>query len=571
MTKIRLSHLHIGILALVMCVSGYGCNRIEKIDERLDMAESFMESCPDSALFILNGIYEGDIKGSRSRSRFALLKSIALDKNRIDTTTFEVLQPAINYYLKSGNVDEKLRTYYYKGRIHENAGDYDKAMQSYLTALEISNDATDTLVLARLLIAQGSLYYREYRISEFSDNNLKAAELFGKLNMTIQQMRSYARALNGEVCMLNKKRADSIAYVCRLMIGNDSTLTEYARRPLLAHVVAFGQKEEILKSIENIQSAGIPNDMNMNLAIAYSKIGDPEKGLKYLNTAKIASDDILDSLTYWSVKAGIFENWGKYKEALEAFRNYSRVLEIYHDRIFSNELLFSEKKHEMEIENMAKIQNKDSIIKYVLVGVAILLLITVIIYYRYRINKAARLLAEKETEKLESESAQLRLEAENLHLQIGQLEDEQEQLKELLDRPDTLSEEARELIRERISMLNGLFAQALTEQESYGKEFKKYVQNIKKDKKGFQQSLVKVLETTHPEFMAYLREHDLTDRELNYCCLYAIGLRGKEIGNYLDLARHYNISSEVRRKLGLDSNGENLGPFIRKIMMGQGL
>ena len=118
-------------------------------------------------------------------------------------------------------------------------------------------------------------------------------------------------------------------------------------------------------------------------------------------------------------------------------------------------------------------------------------------------------------------------------------------------------------------MLNGLFAKALTNEENYGKEFQKYVEKIKKNKDKFQKSIGQALEATHPAFMAYLREHGLTEREIGYVCLYAIGLRGKEIGNYLDLARHYNISTDVRRKLGLDTNGENLGPFIRKQMSGE--
>ncbi|MDE5871056.1 MAG: hypothetical protein K2H22_03795, partial [Muribaculaceae bacterium] len=159
--------------------------------------------------------------------------------------------------------------------------------------------------------------------------------------------------------------------------------------------------------------------------------------------------------------------------------------------------------------------------------------------------------------------------AENLQFHVGQLEEEREQLKELLEKHETLSEKALQLIRELTDLLNGLFAQAITNEDRYGREFQKYVEKIRKDKKKFQQSIGRVLEATHPDFMSYLENHGLTEREIDYVCLYAIGLRGKEIGNYLDLARHYNISSDVRRKLGLDSKGENLGPTIRNLMDGK--
>lgn len=144
-----------------------------------------------------------------------------------------------------------------------------------------------------------------------------------------------------------------------------------------------------------------------------------------------------------------------------------------------------------------------------------------------------------------------------------------ERLTELMKQKNGLSDEARQIIRDRIEMLNGLFAQALTDQESYGKEFKNYIVKIKKDKKKFQESIGKVLEATHPDFMANLRNHGLTEREIGYVCLYTLGLRGKEIGNYLDLVRHYNISTDIRRKLGLNSKGENLGPTIRNLMDGK--
>lgn len=561
------------IAALVLLMDLSGCRKSSEVEDRLDIAEILMEERPDSSLFILEEIDASKLRKNHVKARYALLKSMALDRNNIAVSTFDVLQPAVDYYLKNGSKDEKLRTFYYKGRIYRNAGDDDHAMQSYLSAMEISQDATDTLAFARLLVAQSTLYYKQYRIKECVENNLRAADLFDKLGLAAQQIRSYCRALNGVVILLNKQKADSIVDICKSIIKNDTTLTFYTLRPLLAYSVNFGQREDIIEIINKVQEEEIADNMKITLARAYSKIGEPSIGLHYLNEVKIGSDEILDSLTYWSVKTEILENLGEDRASLAAFREYSRLLEEYHTQLFSNELLFSEKKHEMEIENMSKIHKRDNIIEWILAGVASLLLFTIMIYYRYRMNKVGRVIAEGnaerlqlETEKLQLERRRLELEHENLHLQVGQLEGEREQLKELLDKHETLSEEARQVVRERIELLNGLFAKAITNEEKYGKEFQKYVDKIKKDKKKFQQSIGKVLEATHPDFMAYLREHDLSEREIDYVCLYAIGLRGKEIGTYLDLARHYNISADVRRKLGLATNSENLGPFLRQLM-----
>ncbi|MDE5757617.1 MAG: hypothetical protein K2H85_03280 [Allobaculum sp.] len=406
-----------------------GCSKSSEVDSQLNIAEKLMESRPDSSLFILEGIDELKLRGNRMKARFALLKSMALDKNYIDTTTFDVLYPAINYYLNKGSADEKIKTLYYKGIIHQNAADDDLAMQSYMDALNIDGIVSDSLTLARLLVAQGTLYSRLYRIEDCINNNLKAAVLFGKLGLIPQQYRSYARALNGEVSTLNKKRADSILNICKINIKNDSTLNKYMISSFLAYTVSFGRENDIRNLLEEVHKVGISEHMRLNLARAYAKIGEPKTGLQYLNEVKISPDDILDSLTYWSVKTLIMENLEENKASLESFKNYSRLLEEYHMRLFNNELLFSEKKHAMEIENMAKLHKRDRVIKWILAGVSILLLVTVLLYYRYRMNKAARLIAERNSEKLKLETDNLRLEGENQRLHTERLESEGRELR----------------------------------------------------------------------------------------------------------------------------------------------
>ena len=553
------------MILLVLLLAG-GCRHDLEIDCQLDMAENLMEDRPDSSLSILEGLDGSELRDDRVKARYALLKSMALDKNYIDTTTFDVLQPAIDYYRKHGNADEKLRTYYYEGTIYDNAGDDDLAMQAYISGLEHEYQMTDSLTLARMLVAQGVLYYKQYRIEDLVENNLRAADIYDRLGKKPQQLKGLVRALNGEIIMSDKSKADSIVRIFKAILNDSPDLNKETLLPFLKYAIVFGTDEEIKSMIGEVREAGLEDDMNMTLARAYTRTGEAEAGLRYLDQAEIAPDNILDSLTYWSIKTEVLENMGEYKESLDAFRSYNSLLEKYHTQLFSNELLFSEKKHAMEIEDMERIRERDLMIKWIFAGAAVLILIIVFIYYRYRMNKAGRIIAEGNSERLRLNNEKLQLEAENLHLQIGQLEGEREQLKELLDKQDTLSEEARQIIKERIALLNGLFAKALTDVDSYGKEFQKYIEKIKKDKKAFQQSIGKVMETTHPGFMKYLKDRGLTERETDYVCLYAIGLRGKEIGNYLDLARHYNISSDVRRKLGLDSNGSNLGPYIRELM-----
>lgn len=124
------------LVLLSIVLATVGCDHQNDIDVKMDIAESLMNSKPDSALAVLEGIPTSDVKGKAASARYALLKSMALDKNYIDTTTFDVLQPAIDYYIKHGSPDEQLRTYYYQGRIYQNQGDDDSAMQSFMNGCD---------------------------------------------------------------------------------------------------------------------------------------------------------------------------------------------------------------------------------------------------------------------------------------------------------------------------------------------------------------------------------------------------------------------------------------------------
>ncbi len=71
---------------------------------------------------------------------------------------------------------------------------------------------------------------------------------------------------------------------------------------------------------------------------------------------------------------------------------------------------------------------------------------------------------------------------------------------------------------------------------------------------------------THPGFVSYLKKSGLTEMEIGYCCLYCIGMNGKEIVSYLNKKSFYNSSSAIREKLGMARNKTNLDIFLRKKM-----
>lgn len=320
------------ILLLITIVVFAACDRNTPILEQMDMAKNLMNTKPDSALTILENIPVTNIKGKEIAARYALLKSMALDKNYIDTTTFDVLQPAIDYYLKKGSPDEKLRTYYYQGRIYQNQGDDDSAMQSFLNGRDLKQVVTDSLLLAHTLVAQGTLYLKQYKINEFVQNNIEAARLYGAIGKGIFEIKSYTNALDGYVMLNNQSPADSLLSICIPLVQKNPDGEVYLFTSLLTYTIKFSSPDDLKSFLDKYQDLELSKDETMNFARGYSKIGEYDKALNILAEISPAAFT-MDSLKYASVKFNILDEQGKYKEALHSYKEFSAMLERYQSEL----------------------------------------------------------------------------------------------------------------------------------------------------------------------------------------------------------------------------------------------
>ena len=534
------------------------CDRHGTAWNEMDKAENLMDAKPDSALVVLENIPASSVKGKEAAARYALLKSIALDKNYIDTTNFDVLQTAIDYYIKNGKPDEKLRTYYYQGRIYQNQGDDDSAMQSFMNACDLRKQVTDSLLLSHTLVAQGTLYLKQYKINDFVHYNMEAAKLYKTIGKDILAIKSYTNALDGYVMQNNKPAADSLMSICVPMVKKNPEGEAFLFPSLLSYTVNFCSSDEIKEVLTEYQNMELTTDETMIFAEGYSKIGEYDKAMTLISNINPA-ESTWDSLKYASIKIDILERQGKYKEAFTLYRDYSASLEHYQKELLSHDLLFSDKKHQLEMKNLIEIQDRDRIIGGTLCGIFALVILVGWLYYRGYRSKTKRILAEKENKNL-------RLEQENLRLEIDQLENERDNLKELQKEQSELAKPIKDVIKSRLDLLNGLLAKEITNNDRYAEPYNKWIDTVRNDKKKFMDSTRLAFAASHPKFMEYLEQHGLSADEINYLCLYAIGLRGKEVGEYIQTKRHYIVSHEIRKKLGIDEHETNIGPYIRKLL-----
>ncbi|MGM9714243.1 MAG: hypothetical protein ACI3Y5_09070 [Prevotella sp.] len=536
---------HASTISLLFILLAFaGCNRNKETEDKMNMADSLMTSRPDSALAILSKIDTTLLSSRELRARYALLKSMALDKNYIDTTSFIILKPAIDYYLKHGTPDEQLRTYYYQGRIYQNRGEDNDAMQSFMNGSDLKEKVTDSLLLAHTLVAEGFMYFKQYKTDEFIQKNLEAAKIYIALSQDFLGVKSYLKALDGFIITNNKAAADSILKKTILLAHNNPDSEEYLFSSFLSYTIEFGTTEETKRFLDKYQDMELKKNDVINFAQGYSKIGEHDKALIFLSK-KMKYDSILDTLKFLSVKTCILENKGNYKEALSIYKEFSSVLGRHQKKLQSQGLLFSDEKHQLEMDNLLNIQERDRIILIAICCLFTLVMLAGWLYYQGHIKS---------------------LETLNLKLEISQLESERDKLKELQQNSSELAKPVKDIINMRLDMLNSLLAKEITNNERYAKPYNNWIEDIQKDKKSFMDSTRLAFIALHPKLMEYLEKHGLTTDEMNHLCLYAIGLRGKDVGEYTQTKRHYIISHEIRKKLGIDEHETNIGLYIRKLI-----
>lgn len=591
-----------------------GCGHKSEAWDTMDTAEVLMDSMPDSALTVLSSIEKTSLGDDKEKARYALLMSMALDKNYIDTTSFDVLQPAIDYYLEKGTPEERLRTLYYQGCIFLNKSDFDMAMQCYLKAEDLKDECKDTITYANMLVAQGNIYAKSCQIEGYVRNNLCASELYNKIGEQRRELSSLIRALDGCISLGNIERSDSLMSRTDSLVQIHPELNEASIRVKMTYGIRFNSDSvinNILGSISDLTQ--YDDETKLDITLGYLNLNEPLKAKMIFES--IAPDNPkTNSFRYISIKPEVLEAAGEYEKALDAYKKFHSTVESENSKIYSQKTTVAQELHEIKINHLYSIQRKNMQIWLGLCVLLILIIVICIIYYQLRLGKIKRIISEQEQSRLQLENENLQkqnsvlelerhnaqlecekqnlatenmklkisqlesdkhnaeleiekknLAAENMRLKISQLESEGEHLKELLTEAK-LSKPVLDAIKERSDILNGLLAAKISDNDTYSKPYDIWINQITEDRKSFMNSTRLAFRASHPAFMKYLEDHGLTESELNYVCLYAIGLRGKEIGEYIQIKRHYHTSTDIRKKLALKEDDTNLGLHIRNLM-----
>jgi tetratricopeptide (TPR) repeat protein len=515
--------------------------------------ERIIEERPDSVLNVLQAIDTDELVGDEEPAKHALLLSMALDKNYIDKTDFDVLQPAIDYYDDNGSATDKLRTFYYQGRIYHNRGNEAAAMESYVKAINIGENSDDILTKARLFVAQGNIYNSLLRWDNAINANLQAAEYFFQMDKIDSFVNCNLKACNGYIQNDDYDNAQRILDKCSNYIGevsNEKLSLYYAAQLTLQ--IQTGDSRRILTTIdEYFVSVPDSNRNHLTIANAYIAIGENNKALDILE-GRDYSSNISKERKYYATLVAIYENLHNYQLAHEANKKFYELHDAHVYSVFEQDTQFVEQKYALKLQNKQEKENKYRIIIISIILISILTVIVIYIRGRLKTKTLQQMHAEQE--------------AERYRLLYLQMEEERDTLKNLLAQSEELAPNVKSAVGKRLELLNKFFAAFITNNSDIDRTASKEMEELLANKDTFMISTKLAFTGSHPKFIKYLEDRGLTDWEISYCCLYALGLKGKEVGSYIKMRSHYNNSSEVRQKLGINEHDTNLGIYIRKLL-----
>ncbi len=276
---------YIILLPLLMLLS---CTDKESL-MLFDEVESYIHVEPERALEVLEDMDSSGLRRRKGRARYSLLYTMALDKNWKTPTDESFIMPAVEYYRRHGNVDDRIKSLYYLGRIQYEGKFYSKAIVSFTQAYSLLDKSDDYRYCGLVNQAIADTYMATYNDSEVLPYLESAYGWFVKYGDTsLSDLTLYSMA--GQYSILDRhEEADS----------------------LFRRVIEAG----------NIPERDFPEVLsNYALCLINSSSDDSQKIEELFSRAISLSGGVLDNFNLWGAYAYILARNGKNEESAAVFR-----------------------------------------------------------------------------------------------------------------------------------------------------------------------------------------------------------------------------------------------------------
>lgn len=573
-TRTHILNLFKIAVAALVCLTVFSCSDNTSVMAELDLAESVMEEHPDSALALLDTLDRNRLVTREAKARHALLYSQALDKNYIDLTTDSIIRPAVRYYARHGSPDDRLKAQYYLGCIFRNAGDQEQAMEHFVEAEKYVDRATDWQAVGRLYSAKRTIYADIYDFGKSYRDALLSAEYYGRAGDLRLQVKALTFAADYAYILKEYEIADSLLNDIKgtFWDGMDDLSKSYYYSSAI-NLARHSDIDTAKKIIgDYLRDVSDPEDIDWGVvANAYRLAEDTDSALWALEHYPLGIPDYGTDPQYLLLSSLIYEDLEQYDKAYAYLKKYSDIVGDEDIDKFEADTKFIEERNAHED---TVVRHHNTVILIILGSVSALLLAAIIIIILRNRIRIAGLKAVLERQEAENRYANAMTRMQALELTY----------KELSSANDTMQKQYEAVLSELKSKTmdnNGLrnmiagrmqtFFKILVSVIIYGKisgKSESEIKSVVENREMLLGYLRQYTSMTYPELESHLIAHGLTGREIDFCNLYLLGLRGNEIGRYLGLARHYTVSSGIRKKLGLGEHDANIDIYLRQLIDG---
>ena len=518
------------ILSLLISLSLLACgereNKPANVRSTLSRAEALMTQAPDSALMLLEDLSKGALRGRENRAHFALLYSQALDKNYIDRSNDSIIRIAVDYYSTRKKEPEKLfLSYYYLGRVQQNAGNLTRAMLSYGQAEELIADIQDDYAIGLLYAQMGNLYHAVYDLPKSLDCFQKAYIHYEKADKELHKM--YAKRDVGILLMDLKNFSQAETYLLETLqwsLRNQrETLCQNCVEFMLSLYSRSSKMNKYKEFYETYEQYIEDKFLKINALIEISiHENNLQKAGLYIEQAWAMADERIDTTYLCFREYELYKRTGNYTQAINKIENIYYAQDTLVRGVLQQPLLSAQRDYFKSQSELNELKLQHSKQKQIFVSIIlIIIMLSAIVFVRQRLKAKAQEINHY-VEKVKDLEKDLYTKDHRLHV-VSQNQSQ-------------MAEQVNQLFATQYGLINELSVTCYemhatrNEKEAVYKHVKKEIESFSSNKKTLQE-LENIVNQHKNNVMAILREAfpEFSEMDFRLICYSIAGFSAKAI------------------------------------------
>ena len=340
------SILLVSVGSIFMSVSLSSCSSPSVKNPLLLCTDSLMETCPDSALSILESITCPQKMPRADRALYALLLTQARHKNYIALEDDSLIKTAVDYYGDKKKSLRAAKAHYYWGATYSEMGYTSFAVEEYLTAIRLMPVRDEFLAMIYDNLAE--CYERDELFDIAIGAYRQAYQILRGGSQQIYPLRGIAR-----MCLLQNKKDSALVYYqqaldCAL-VEQDSSLIGALYHDL---AMAYSEKKDYIQADKYVSKAiMIQGQDAVNVCLSKAQIMlnlNKLDSASYFYSKNVDQLDIYGKAVYYDGMYQIAKKRGEWKTATENIDAYKILYDSIQFITDNEELNRLMDKHQLE-------------------------------------------------------------------------------------------------------------------------------------------------------------------------------------------------------------------------------